>query len=335
MGKKIDYIDIKNYINSHNDCELLTKEDDYINTHQELDIVCKCGNEFKASYKRFKGQNKQQCNDCGEKLRIEKAVLNLNKYGHLNYMMKPKLHKDFIKDVFNVHGNKYTILGKYTGNKDKILVKHNKCGYEWEVNPNNFLRGSRCPLCYGKNIKKTTEEFANIVEELVDEEYTVLGNYINANTGILMKHNECGHIWKVVPAGFIYNEARCPLCAISKGENKIKEYLENRKTSYEIQYTFKDCKNKRELPFDFYLPDYNLLIEYDGKQHFEPVNFGGCSDEEALISYKRTKKHDQIKNTYCKTNNINLIRIPYWDFDNIEDILNEVLFENDSAYFIA
>ena len=72
--------------------------------------------------------------------------------------------------------------------------------------------------------------------------------------------------------------------------------------------------------FWFYLPDYNLLIEYDGRQHFEISEyFGGY---EGFIN---TKIRDTIKNIYCRNNNIDLLRIPYWEFDNIENILIDKL----------
>ena len=79
------------------------------------------------------------------------------------------------------------------------------------------------------------------------------------------------------------------------------------------------------LKFDLYLPEYNLCIEYDGEQHFEPVRFAGCSIENATQAFENTKINDQIKNEYCKNNNISLLRIPYWDFKNIEEILEKEL----------
>lgn len=75
------------------------------------------------------------------------------------------------------------------------------------------------------------------------------------------------------------------------------------------------------MPFDFYLPDYNILIEYDGEEHFRPVNFGGISDDEALEHLKITQYHDKIKTNYCQENGIPLIRIPFWEKKNIQNIL--------------
>jgi very-short-patch-repair endonuclease len=90
--------------------------------------------------------------------------------------------------------------------------------------------------------------------------------------------------------------------------------LENSYTILE-QYSFKEIS---KLKFDFYIESLNLCIEYDGIQHFEAIeHFGG---EEALL---KTKERDEIKNNYCFNNNINLLRIPYWEFHNIEKLIQE------------
>lgn len=112
----------------------------------------------------------------------------------------------------------------------------------------------------------------------------------------------------------------CPICRIPKGEARVKMFLDNHNIQYMAQATFKGCVYKKRLRFDFYLPQYKIAIEYDGEQHFRPVEvFGG---EEGHL---KTKKRDEIKNNYCKGNNIKLIRIPYWDFDNINTILSKEL----------
>lgn len=103
----------------------------------------------------------------------------------------------------------------------------------------------------------------------------------------------------------------CPLCHNSIGEKQVKEYLINHKVKFVPQYTFDDCRNIRELYFDFYLPDYHACIEYDGVQHFKPVDFAGKGEEWAIQRFEALKLRDSIKNTYCKNNHIFLCRIKY------------------------
>lgn len=77
--------------------------------------------------------------------------------------------------------------------------------------------------------------------------------------------------------------------------------------------------------FDFYLPDYNLMIEYDGEHHYMPIMYGSMSEEQALCNLDRRQELDQLKDEYCYNNNINLLRIPYWEKENIEEIIDNHL----------
>lgn len=95
----------------------------------------------------------------------------------------------------------------------------------------------------------------------------------------------------------------------SKGENKIIEFLKSERISFKREYFFRGLYNKQTnqlLYFDFYLPDYNCCIEYDGEQHYSPDKT------------ERANVNDFLKNAYCLKNNIPFLRIKYTDFDNIE-----------------
>ena len=100
---------------------------------------------------------------------------------------------------------------------------------------------------------------------------------------------------------------------------KIEKYLKENDIKFINQKTSPKCKGKiKFLPFDFYLPEHNICIEYDGEQHSKPKScFGGT------IQFQKTQHNDNIKTQYCKDNNIELLRIPYTNFNNIETILNE------------
>ena len=109
----------------------------------------------------------------------------------------------------------------------------------------------------------------------------------------------------------------------SKGEKRIENYLKLHNINYVPQYSFNDCRDILTLPFDFYLIDKNIICEYDGQHHYMPVNFNGKSDEEAKEHFLYVQRHDKIKNEYCEKHNIKIIRIPYWDYKNIEKILDK------------
>jgi hypothetical protein len=128
----------------------------------------------------------------------------------------------------------------------------------------------------------------------------------------------CGHGWFAV-IGSRTKGIGCPNCKLSKGEVRVERFLIDNLFLYDTQYSIDECRNKNPLPFDFvvFAKDGVVLIEYQGEQHYEPKEiFGG---EKGL---KKCQINDQIKAEYCRKNNINLIIIPHWNFDNIEKILS-------------
>ena len=118
---------------------------------------------------------------------------------------------DFKKEVFDIYGNDYEVLGIYKGRLKKVEIRH-KCGYAWEIQPNSLInnRIKACPVCSGKK-KKTTEEYIQQVKELVGDEYVVKGKYINTMTNIEMFHTTCNFTFPMSPDSFLHNH-RCPKC---------------------------------------------------------------------------------------------------------------------------
>ncbi len=232
---------------------------------------------------------------------------------------KIKTNNWFKQRVYELVKDEYTFLEKYIKSKTKIRVRHNICGYEYKVTPNHFLRGTRCPQCNTSNYNRDAKQFIQEVYESVGNEYIFLEDYINSATEIMCKHNECGYVWEVEPSNFLIN-ANCPQCAESKGEQVIRKYLKNRNIKFQKEYSFDDLIGVGGglLRFDFAIFNNNelkLLVEYDGEFHF--VKFYEEQDFEKL------QIHDKRKDRYCKNNNIPLLRIPYWEFDNIKTILDK------------
>lgn len=113
----------------------------------------------------------------------------------------------------------------------------------------------------------------------------------------------------------------CPVCSNSIGEKSVINYLSKHNIDFLPQHSFDDCVYKNQLHFDFYLPDLNVCIEYDGIQHFEPVDFAGKGEEWAKEHFHYTILRDEVKNNYCKNNNIPLCRIKYTQ--DVEKTLND------------
>lgn len=153
----------------------------------------------------------------------------------------------------------------------------------------------------------------------------MLGEYVGAKTKIKMLHNICNNIWEITPDNFLQGK-RCPECnSRSNGEIIISKILTENEIEYSKQYRFKDCKNKQPLPFDFAIfknKELIYLIEYHGKQHYEPITFFGGEK-----GFQYRIQNDKIKYNYCIENNINLIIIPYYKYKNIEEILLKIIKE--------
>ena len=148
------------------------------------------------------------------------------------------------------------------------------------------------------------------------------GEYINSVTPTphecLIHHFE----WSPTPGNLLAGKG-CPKCSESQGEKQITLWLECRSVINIPQKRFDDCRDVNTLPFDFYIPESHICIEYQGEQHYRPVNFGGISDEEAYNNFLKTQYHDEIKKNYCTNNNITLICIPYWE--DVNEYLNKNL----------
>lgn len=216
-------------------------------------------------------------------------------------------------------------LEEYSGYDKKINFKCLFCDNHWKSTPHHVLDGHDCPKCstrvLGEKSRKSQDCFENQVLLLGDGEYSVIGKYITNKIAVEMLHLKCGNRWFVRPDSFLFSNSRCPKCKYSNGEICIIKNLDRNRISYVFQYKIPNQKGKGRLSFDFYLPEYNLCLEYHGKQHYEPVEFFG-----GINSFKKQKENDYKKENYCLDNNIKLLIIPYWEFNNIEKIIEQTLF---------
>lgn len=257
---------------------------------------------------------KVECKLCGHKWSARAADI-LAGHGCIkcSHKRKTKTQDQYISELATVNPD-IIVIGKYINSHTKIKHFCMKCRHEWDVEPNALLQGNHCPQCSAR--RKSHNQY---ITELAikNPNVEVIEEYVGANINIKHRCTVCGHEWKVKPSHILYGLG-CPSCKETSGEQQIRQWLVTNDIEYEYQKRFIDCKNQRMLPFDFYLPNYNCCIEYDGKQHFEEVNHWG--GKEYLL---QRQYDDQIKNDYCNKNNIYLIRIRY--DEDIYDVLNNRL----------
>lgn len=231
-----------------------------------------------------------------------------------------KFTYEYVKEY--IESFNYKLLSeKYVNLKEDLIVEcpeHHK----FTTNFNRFKnQNSRCPICSKKNASENRKHDYNFIKEMIENYgYKLLSTeYKGVKSPLLIKCPD-GHEFEMSFDKFNNSKHRCTKCSESKGEREVRMFLDKYEIKYVIQYRLSDCKFYYTLPFDFYLPDYNCCIEYDGEQHFEIFKYFGGLDK-----FIDTKIRDTVKNEYCKKNNIKLIRIPYWNFNEIEEILKREL----------
>jgi len=261
---------------------------DYKRNRDEVTITCKKHGDFnQLAAKHLAGSGCPRC------VHIKDAKYN------------------FLELANKIHNNKYEYLSDYISFKKPIEIFcpiHQKVFYQ---TPQVHLRGSGCTECgrksIGDNRRHNTDDFIKKSKEKHGDKYDYSkadykGDDIKVDI-ICSKHGDFSQ-----RPGHHKEGAGCPSCRESKGEANIAKYLDSISVKYIRGKKFDDCLGvgNRRLPFDFYLPDYNICIEYDGEQHFMPVSVYGGEEK-----FKKQQINDRIKNEYCEKNGIELLRISY------------------------
>jgi hypothetical protein len=270
-----------------------------------------CGEIFNQSWSCICSLN-QGCSVCaGKQVGLSNCLATRN----------PKLAAEW-------HPTKNSDLTPYDvtcGSGKKVwwqCLKNSK--HEW-ISCIDNRKTSGCPYCSGKLPSEDynllvcnptlCEEWNYEKNDKRPEEYCP-----SSNKYVWWKCKKCGHEWNADINNRSCGKC-CPKCDESKGEKRVDEILNIKNIYFTGEYIINECKNKKCLPFDFAIfkdkekTKLELLVEYDGILHY--INKFNNDKE-----FEKTKKNDEIKNQFCIKNNIKLLRIPYWDFDNIEEILN-------------
>lgn len=253
--------------------------------------MCNCGNEFDAIADNIKKRPNMSCNECANKRRAENNRIDVvgNKYGRLTILeIVPNTRPTRVKcrcDCGNI----------YIGDQADIVSTHTQsCG---------CLQRERAS-------ESNTKDWTGIVSECGIE--FLKPDHIRDEGQWLWKCKcgVCGNEFVTLPAKVNLGYVTSCGCAVqSSYERHIKHFLEELNVEFIEQYSFKDCKNTYSLRFDFaILQNGSLLylVEYDGEQHFRPIEwFGG------MTNFRKQQNRDKIKNEYCLSHNIPLLRIPY------------------------
>lgn len=289
--------------------------DNYRGSTIKYKFKCNCGNVFTDTYNNAIIR-KTGCGKC-KNVSIEDNERLFSK----------STKKSYNKFVQIMNNNNYSIVGEYINSRTKIEIKCEKHDFILQRTPNDIMQGyGKCPQCKkeiadNKRIERQEKLFMKKINN--DNLINIVGEFKGLDKSSKFKCLTCDNEWNTMPRYYYFFNSRCPKCKASKGESAIINYLENNNVKYEHEFTFEDFigKRNRHYRFDFAIlgkrNGVKALIEYDGIMHYKKKR----KSQDLLDSMER----DNIKSEYAKNKKIKLIRIPYWDFDNIEKILKKEL----------
>lgn len=278
---------------------------DYTNCHTPVEIICR--NEQHGSFLQTPNDHLKGKYGCPKCARHEiKGQIRLT---------KRSTHEQFISKAKAAHGDRYDYsLSVYVDVKTKVKVICSVGDHGvFMLTPGNHIRGGGCPKCAYDSFRYSTSEFIRKAKEAHGDFYDYsLSVYKAAKTKIeiICPVEDHGSFWQD-PTRHINNRQGCPKCKSSNGEIIVSLALSKLGIPFERQKGFDDLKYKSSLKLDFFLDELNTAIEYNGLQHFFPVeHFGGAK---GLIN---TQMRDRAKRDWCAANNMRLIEIPY----TVEDV---------------
>lgn len=287
---------------------------DYIDEKTKVEIICKKHGAFmQTPAAHLHGQG---CPLCGiEKIRNSK-LLSQN---------------EVIEAFKRVHGDTYDYSKvEYKGSQVEIAIICKEHGIFYQKPAYHMYVGCGCPVCgdikRGLSERQTKSEFVEKARLIHGDkyDYSLVPEDVLTSDKVPIVCKEHG-VFLQTKNSHLKGQGcpHCPKTCVSLGEKKVSEWLDMKNIKYIPQYKIKNedvnCENKHII-IDFYIPKENLFIEYNGEQHYStPFYFGG---EER---FERQVRRDNALRKYCETHGVKLVEIPYWDYNNIGNILNKYL----------
>lgn len=200
---------------------------------------------------------------------------------------------------------------------ERSIIKCKNCEKEINIFLYNYIKENySCPYCGKNGAPVPQEEYEKRLEENGKENYIII-SYKNITSPMLIKHS-CGFTFSTRPDNFLKSRG-CPKCfrKMSKGEQKIYNYLKSINIEFETQKRFSNSKLLNTKSYDFFIPSKKVLIEYQGEQHYKPAGYWGGEEK-----FKKQQYNDKVKREYARQEGYTLIEIPYTQQDKICDILS-------------
>lgn len=277
----------------------------------KLDLLClSCSYQWNTCSINSYCSKKYGCPRCNKRVRYtNKSIHDIIEYSNLNSTESTL---------------KIIDINEISGNSTRVLVQCKKCSHEWKKEVRHIIANrSSCPIC-AKNYKFTEENVIQRIYSIKDPEITnivctKIPKNPKYNTYLDLKCIKCNNEWSTTTiSSYIYNNIRCGICSKNKSLPvlEMEKILSENGIEFIMEHRFPDCKNINPLPFDFYIPEVGVCIEYDGIQHYKSIEHWGGQQ---ALDYR--KANDKIKDKYCLDAGIKLYRISYRT-DHVLEIKN-------------
>lgn len=269
-----------------------------------------------------------KCLDCGKRIEVNTGELLRKRRQHIcancHYKRKDTIrNEEIIKQRLEQKAHNIKFFMEESGGIRHHMVEFvcNKCHHMNTARVANFLRYKYdCVYCEGKKENKDTDIFITEMEEKFGKQFTLCSDYVDSTTSIRIRCNKCGFIRNIKPNAFLQS-GYCPRCGdkSSKGEKVISSYLKNHNITFESQKYFTDWNIGLHY-FDFYLPDFSMVIEFNGIQHYQFNEFFHKTQDE--FNYRKEK--DEIKKNAALEHHLTYVSISYLCFSELNFILDKL-----------
>ena len=324
MGKMPSFFSLNNPFFKENIVRFISQKDSSIEV-LNIEIIikskrkrilvimrCSCGEKFFRVWDDVYSNKYLRCNKCaivsrGRKHRKDKGEA-LKLFEQKGYKILSKTN-DFVRNKMVEVENKKGYRGFISYNR--LLSDRNISIFDIRTNEKNYI--------YNINNYAKQQGIKTIAIGYSDnQKWTTRGIKFICS---------CGKEYETSIISFQSGKILCDECSkkSSRYERVVQKFLEDNCIKYISQFRINSCRDILPLPFDFYVCELNKIIEVDGEGHYYPCHFNQISHEDAIKAFKMTKKHDAIKNEYCKKYNISLLRVSYKDF--IDDIYKEKIMQ--------
>ena len=272
--------------------------------------------EYSGTFKPIK----YRCLKCGriiEKNRASHLYENKSLCQHCYSPHHSKIRKWIIK--FFEETEQFQLISWSNNVGDNLIMHCNLCNRDFSKSPSNLYNkapNTICPYCGDNGAPILQEDYEKMMKEHGYKDYTVL-EYKSSRKSVKFRHS-CGYVFSQIGNNFLKSRG-CPKCSgrKSKGELAIEKFLLTNHITFIYEYRIKELNN---YSYDFYLPEQKTFIEYQGQQHYFPIDYFGGKDK-----FLSQQEHDKVKKEYAENNNYKLIIIPYTDYNIIETYLLPIL----------